>query len=161
MTCTAQRLLVEDLAGAAFRAGESRGDWRLVGVASELPWPYVFTHILAAQREDSPVEWLVRWEVNGYGSGPITGGFWDSSTGTYLAKDKWPRGKPGSVVASVFKTEGWAAPGEGFYHPWDRRALQGHPWADPRFAWSSKVTIAEYVAQFHRWLTCEDYLGQK
>lgn len=160
MTCSAQRLLIADLAGAVFRAGEIRGSWKLVGSGSELPWPHVYTHVAAAPRANSPDQWLVRWDATGYGSGPITGGFWDSASGGYLAKEKWPKGRAGSVVASVFKTDGWAAPGEGFYHPWDKRALHGHPWVDPRFAWNSKVTIAEYVAQFHRWLTCEDYLGQ-
>jgi len=104
--------------------------------------------------------WLVRWDVENYGSEPITGGFWDESTANFLAPEKWPKGTPGSVVASVFKTNGWAAPGRGFYHPWDRLARPGHQWSDPRFAWNEKITIAEYVAQFHRWLNCKDYLGQ-
>lgn len=160
MSCTAQRLLVADLAGAVFRAGEMRGSWKLVGSVSDVPWPHVFTHVAAAPRANSPDQWLVRWDATGYGSGPITGGFWDSAAGGYLAKEKWPKSRTGSVLASVFKTAGWAAPGEGFYHPWDRRALHGHPWTDARFAWNTKVTLAEYVAQFHRWLTCEDYLGQ-
>lgn len=160
MNSTAQRLLVADLEGAAFRAGELRGDWKLVGSVSELPWPYVFTQVPAAPRARSPDQWLVRWDATGYGSQPITGGFWDAESGGYLAKEKWPKGRPGSVVATVFRIQGWAAPGEGFYHPWDHRALSGHPWTDARFAWNKKVTIAGYVAQFHRWLNCEDYLGQ-
>jgi hypothetical protein len=160
MTSTAQRLLEADLAGAAFRAGELSGNWRLAKPVAELQWPHVFTWVRAAARANSPGMWLVRWDAENYGSGPITGGFWDEATAGCLAPEKWPKGRPGSVVATVFKTSGWAAPGRGFYHPWDRLALPGHPWSDPKFAWSPRITIAEYVAQFHRWLNCEDYLGQ-
>lgn len=160
MSSNAQRLLEADLAGAAFRAGELRGDWTLVGTVADTTWPYVFTYIAAAPRPNGPERWLVRWEATNYGSGPITGGFWDAQANTFLAADKWPKTRPGSVVATVFKTSGWAAPGQGFYHPWDRTALAGHPWTDARWAWNSNVTIAEYNAQFHRWLNSEDYLGQ-
>lgn len=160
MSTTAQRLLASDLKSPAFRVGELRGDWKLIESPAGPTWPYVFTEIAAAPRQNSPLAWLVRWDAEGYGSQPMTGAFWDTESNTYLAKEKWPKGRMGSVVASVFKIGGWAAPGEGFYHPWDRRALHGHPWADARFAWNSNVTIAEYVAQFHRWLTCGDYVGQ-
>lgn len=160
MTCAAQRLLLVDLVSAEFRAGEVRGDWKLTSPMSGLPWPYVFTEVSAAPRPNSPERWLVRWDATGYGSGPITGGFWDATTGAFLSKDKWPKGRPGSVVASVFKTDGWAAPGAGFYHPLDRQALAGHPWTDSRYTWNTSVTIATYVALFNRWLHCEDYHGQ-
>jgi hypothetical protein len=163
VSSNAQRMLKEDLAGADFRVGEARGDWSLVGSIDELEWPHVFTEIAAAPRVESPDKWLVRWDATGYGSGPITGGFWDAATGTFVAKDKWPKGRPGSTVATVFKTDGWLKPGEGFYHPWDRTALQGHEqqWNDARWLWTVKVTIADYVALFHRWLNSEDYLGRQ
>lgn len=160
MSTNAQRLLEEDLAGAAFRAGLLRGGWALGGTTADIAWPHLFTYVVAAPRPNSPEQWLVRWDATNYGSGPITGGFWDAQANTFLAKEKWPKARSGSVVASVFKTEGWAAPGQGFYHPWDRTALAGHPWTDPVWAWRPEVTIAEYNAQFHRWLTSEDYLGQ-
>lgn len=160
MSSNAQRLLEADLTGVAFRAGELRGDWALVGAVRDLGWPYVFTHVTAAARSSGPERWLVRWDATNYGSGAITGGFWDAESNMFLAKEKWPKGRPGSVVATVFKTDGWAAPGQGFYHPWDCKALPGHPWTDPRWAWKPDVTIAEYNAQFHRWLTSGDYLGQ-
>lgn len=163
MSSTAQRLLDADLAGAQFRAGEVRGDWSLAGSIEELQWPYVFTEIAAADRPNSQQRWLVRWDATGYGSGPITGAFWDAAAAAFLASHKWPTGKVGTTVASVFKTQGWAAPGQGFYHPWDRTALNGHQqqWSDPRWLWTTKVTIADYVALFHRWLNSEDYLGQQ
>jgi hypothetical protein len=160
VSSNAQRLLEADLAGAAFRAGELRGDWSLVGSVAEISWPHVFTRVRAAPRPNGPEHWLVRWDATNYGSGPITGGFWDAQANSFLAADKWPKGRAGSVVATVFKTSGWAAPAQGFYHPWDRTALAGHPWSDSRWAWSLNVTIAEYNAQFHRWLSSEDYLGQ-
>lgn len=160
MSSNAQRLLEADLADAAFRAGELRGDWSLLGSVSDISWPYVFTRVRAAPRPNGPEHWLVRWDATNYGSAPITGGFWDAQANSFLAADKWPKGRAGSVVATVFKTSGWAAPAQGFYHPWDRTALAGHPWSDARWAWSQNVTIAEYNAQFHRWLCSEDYLGQ-
>lgn len=160
MSTNAQRLLEADLAGAAFRAGELRGDWALDGTVADLTWPYLFTHVTAAPRPNSPERWLVRWDTTNYGNGPITGGFWDTLTNAFLAKEKWPKARAGSVVAAVFKIDGWAAPGQGFYHPWDRTALAGHTWTDPRWAWRLDVTVADYNAQFHRWLTSEDYLGQ-
>ena len=160
MSSNAQRLLEADLASAGFRAGELRGDWSLLGSVADISWPYVFTRVKAAPRHNGPEQWLVRWDATNYGSGPITGGFWDTQGNSFLAADKWPKGRAGSVVATVFKTSGWAAPGHGFYHPWDRTALAGHPWSDARWAWSQSVTIAEYNAKFHRWLSSEDYLGQ-
>jgi hypothetical protein len=161
MSTNAHRLLVSDLAGAGFRAGELRGDWTLIGAAQEISWPYVFTLVRAAARQNCPEQWLVRWDATNYGSAPLTGGFWDADTASFLAKEKWPRGRQGSVIASVFKIEGWAAPGQGFYHPWDRTALANHSWTDPRWAWKPELTLADYVAQFHRWLNSEDYLGRQ
>ena len=160
MSTNAQRLLEADLAGAPFRAGMVRGDWALSDSPLHLAWPYLFTEVAAAPRANGPERWLVRWDVTNYGSGPITGAFWDAEANAFLPKERWPKARPGSVVASVFKTAGWAAPGQGFYHPWDRTALAGHAWADRVWAWKPEVTIAEYNAQFHRWLTSEDYLGQ-
>lgn len=160
MSTNAQRLLVADLASAAFRAGLLRGDWALCEPAEGMAWPYLYTYVTAASRPNSPNQWLVRWDATNYGSGPITGGFWDFSGKTFLAKEKWPKARAGSVVASVFKTDGWAAPGQGFYHPWDRTALFGHTWSDPVWMWKPQITIVEYNAQFHRWLISEDYLGQ-
>ena len=128
MSTNAQRLLEADLASAPFRAGLLRaagtGRFR---TPADIAWPHLFTYVAAAPRPNSPERWLVRWDATNYGSGPITGGFWDAQANTFLAREKWPKARPGSVVASVFKTEGWAAPGQGFYHPWDRTALAGHP----------------------------------
>lgn len=160
MSTNAQRLLDADLSGAAFRAGILRGDWACCAPIKDTAWPFLFTYVTAASRPNSPEQWLVRWDTTNYGVGPITGGFWDEQDNAFLTKVKWPKARLGSVVASVFKTDGWAAPGQGFYHPWDRTALSGHVWTDPVWAWKPEVTIVEYNALFHRWLNSEDYLGQ-
>jgi hypothetical protein len=157
----ARRLIEAELASAEFRAGEIRGWWRLATPIDQLQWPCVFTRVRAAPRPNSPDEWLVRWDVDNYTAQRCTGGFWDESKGEFLAAASWPKGREGSTVAAVFKTQGWAAPGRGFYHPWDRLAAPGHAeWTDVSFNWRPEITLTDYISQFHRWLNCEDYRGQ-
>ncbi|WP_221624810.1 hypothetical protein, partial [Burkholderia cepacia] len=66
--------------------------------------------------------------------------------------------RSGSTVASVFKVAGWAAPGRGFYHHYDRLAIPGHPWT--KDAWNPTVKLTDFITLIYRWLNCEDYLGQ-
>lgn len=156
MKTNAQRLLEAELTGARFRAGEARGHWALAAPLSEMVWPFVDIWVSAAPRPNGPNHWLVRWDVDNYGSQANTGGFWDPVTNAYLAPARWPKGRPGSTVAAVFKVEGWAAPGRGFYHPYDRHAIPGHPWPN---TWTSQVSLTDFLTLVHRWLNCGDYLG--
>ncbi len=158
----ALRLLEEDLQKYEFRIGAERGDWMLAQPVTAESWPAVFTWIRAAQRPGSPERLLVRWDLDKYGSQLPSGAFWDEASNNYLAMPKWPRGRAGSMVETVFKTSGWAAPGQGFYHPFDRKARLNHdnwPEAHPQYIWTKDNTLADFVGLVHRWLNCEDYLG--
>lgn len=158
----AQRLLESDLEQAAFLLGVAAGRWSLAREVSDAAWPHVYTRVSAAPRSNSPDSMIVRWDVEGYNSQSPTGAFWDEATGGFLDPAKWPKGRPNSPVAGVFKVEGWAAPGRGFYHPYDRQARQGHndwPTNNPQYVWSDQNTLTDFIHLVHRWLNCEDYLG--
>lgn len=161
--CSAQRLLEADLARAEFRIGVANGLWELAAPVTEADWPAVFTWIKSAPREKGPARWLVRWDVGDYNAQRPTGAFWDEPRKTYLDPGAWPKGVPGSVVEAVFKVAGWAAPGRGFYHPYDRLAWAGHEtkWAqeNPRCLWTKDSVLTDFITLVHRLLTCEAYLG--
>jgi hypothetical protein len=162
MATAAQRLLEADLQKAPFLIGVSNGYWELYGKLSGNGWPYVYTWIQVAPRPNGPARLLVRWNVDGYGSQPQTGAFWDQTTNSFLVPDKWPKGRPESMVSNVFKVTGWAAPGQGFYHPFDRQARHGHnewPTKDPKNVWTEDKTLTDFISLIHRWLNCEDYYG--
>jgi hypothetical protein len=158
----AQRLLGEDLKRAEFQIGVANGHWQLARPVAEESWPYVYTWVQAAARPNSPGRLLVRWDLQGYNAQSPTGAFWDDEKGAFLATNAWPKGRPGSVVGSAFKVSGWAAPGQGFYHPFDRQAQVGHAhWAtqNPRCVWTNQHTLTDFISLVHRWLNCEAYLG--
>jgi len=163
MTVTAaQRLLEADLHQTEFQIGVAKCQWSLVRPVTEAEWPHVYTWISATPRMASPGRLMVRWDLDGYNAASPTGAFWDFDRHDFRPIKDWPKGKPGSVVAAVFKTEGWAAPGRGFYHPYDRQARAGHnQWPDqnPRHIWMTKNTLTDFLSLVHRWLNCEDYLG--
>lgn len=157
----AQRNLLADLGAVAFRLGADTGQWSLHGdpIAT---WPLVYTWIAACARPKSPDRLLIRWDLTNYGSDRGTGAFWDPGTNDFLNLSRWPKGSAGSIVDSVFKTSGWAAPGKGFYHPIDRQARTGHDaWAQVHLQYElmANHTITEYVYVIHRLLTCDDYVG--
>lgn len=158
----AQRLLESDLRSVAFLSGVDRGDWALARPVTVEQWPYVFTHIQAAPRPNNPDRFLVRWDMAGYNAASPSGAFWDDARNNYLTTENWPKGRPGSVVATVFRVAGWAAPGQGFYHPYDRKAMNGHvkwPTENPAFIWTAQNTLTDFISLVHRWLNCEDYCG--
>lgn len=162
MAGSAQRLLEGDLQQAAFQIGLAGGKWSLAQPVTEACWPFVYTSIRVAVRPGSPEELVVRWDLERYGEQSPTAAFWEREANDYLPTPRWPKGRPGSVTAAVFKVDGWGAPGKGFYHPYDRQARQGHDnWAvdNPRFVWTKDNTITDFVQLVHRWLNCEDYLG--
>ena len=161
-TTTAQRLLEEDLAKPEFRSGVDGGHWELARPVTAQAWPHVFTHVRAAPRPNCPDRYLVRWDLEGYNALP-SGAFWDDTREDYLAPEMWPKGLPGSVVATVFRVTAWAHPGQGFYHPYDRKALHGHhqwPTQNPAYVWNEQNTITDFISLVHRWLNCEQYVGR-
>lgn len=162
MLTAAQRLVDADLRCAEFLIGVDAGKWTLAEPSSAAAWPFVYTTVEAAPRPNSPEQMLVRWDVDNYNDQSPTGAFWDAATNTFLATSRWPKGRPGSPVAAVFKVEGWAAPGRGFYHPYDRQARHNHhewPTQNPQRIWTKDNTLIDFLHLVHRWLNCEDYLG--
>lgn len=158
----AQRLLEGDLQRAEFQIGVSKGHWRLAREITEKDWPYVFTWVRAAPRPNGPERLLVRWNVDGYGGQSPTGSFWDEESNNFLAPGNWPKGRSDSPVAGVFKVTGWAAPGQGFYHPYDRLARAGHdnwPAQHPQYVWTEQNTLTDFINLVHRLVNCEAYLG--
>lgn len=160
---SAQRLLESDLRQPEFLVGEANEHWELARPVSEAEWPAVFTWVKGAPREKSPSRWLVRWDVTGYNAQRPTGAFWDESKTAFLDPGAWPKGEPGSVVEAVFKTAGWAAPGKGFYHPYDRLAWAGHEakWTaeNPTYLWTKDSVLTDFLVLVHRWLNCDAYRG--
>lgn len=158
-----QRLFNEDVGSAEFRAGLLKGKWGLAedgqaGAAST--WPQVHLWMAAAPRANAPDRFHVELDASGYRSMPPTGTFWDQATKAPLGVDKRPKGRTGSRVARIFRTD-WEN-GRAFYHPYDRLAAQSHlNWKSeqPRRVWSPAHTIVDWLELFHGLLQSEDYIG--
>jgi len=159
-----QRLFEEDLASAAYRAGVLKGLWgraepdaRPEGAA----WPREFLWLAAGKRENAPDRFYVALDLAGYRSVPPTGTFWDPVSKAILPFAKFPKGKPNSRFARVFRTD-WGESHRAFYHPFDRVAAQSHgdwPRAMPQLVWTSDHTIVDYLEEFQSLLNSEDYIG--
>ncbi len=160
------RALRDHLRGGAFRAGVAAGRWRLVttveqGVDGEtlVGWPYVIFAVSAAERPNSPAEFALRFELNGYPHVAPTGGIWDLDTDDSLAADRRPKG---ADVAQLFRTDGWQGAGTAMYAAWDRIGLQSHgDWAQkyPQYAWNPNRNLSFILEHLHNTLNADEYLG--
>jgi hypothetical protein len=160
-----QRLFESDLLSAEYRNGVAKGLWA-EAEASALPdgaaWPNTYFWMAAASRTGAPDRYYVALNLSGYNSVPPTGQFWDPLKKQTLEFGKWPKGKPNSRFATVFRTSGFSAAGRAFYHPYDRAPVQDHPqWRteQPHLIWNSSHTIVNYLEEFQSLLTCGDYVG--
>jgi len=160
-----ERLFEADLQSAEYRNGVTKGLWGLAE-ANSLPavaaWPNAFLWMAAAPRANAPNRYYVALNLSGYRSAAPTGPFWDPVKKQTLELAKWPKGKPGSRFAMVFRTSGFTAAGRAFYHPYDRAPVQDHPtWPreQPHLIWTSSHTIVDYLEEFQTLLTCGDYVG--
>jgi hypothetical protein len=160
-----QRLFEEDVQSAPYRIGAAKGLWGKAA-SDALPdgatWPKVFFWMAAAARPNAPDRFYVALDLTGYRSAAPTGGFWDPSKKVPLEITKWPKGKPGSRFAMVFRTSGFNGTGSAFYHPYDRVATQGHtdwPKQQPHLIWTSAHTIVDYLEEFQSLLMTGDYAG--
>jgi hypothetical protein len=158
-----QRLFEADLESAAYKNGKAKGLWGQV-VGDTLPagavWPMAYFWMAAAQRTDAPDRYHVALNLAGYNSVPPTGPLWDPETKSTLALAKWPKGKPGSRFAIVFRTDGFTFQGRALYHPYDRSPVSDHPaWKSERPIWTSAHTIVDYLEEFQSLLMSGDYLG--
>lgn len=160
MSLPDQRLLEADLASAEFRCGVAKGLW---GLESELSaWPAMCFWLAAAERGDAPRRYYVRLDMTGYRSAPPTGSFWNPESKTHLPRSQYPKGKPGSRFAMVFRIDSWRDSHNAFYHPYDRIAAHGHnewPTAMPHLIWTSRHTIVDYLEEFQSLLMSGDYIG--
>jgi hypothetical protein len=158
-----QRLFEADLLAADFRNGVVKGLWA-PAEADALPadpaWPKAYFWMAAAPRASAPDRYYVALNLAGYRSVPPTGRFWDPVKKQPLDLGKWPKGKPDTRFAKVFRTD-WEQ-GRAFYHPYERLAAQGHPlWPteQPHLIWTNSHTIVDYLEEFQTLLTSGDYLG--
>jgi hypothetical protein len=157
-----QSLFYEDLRSAEFLIGEAKGLWGLPSpelVPEDLKWPKVILWITAGPRPNSPDRFYLLLDVDGYRSVPPTGTFWDPAKKSVLENSKRPKGKSDSRFAKVFRTD-WKD-GSAFYHPYDRVAADGHPWAteQPHLVWTSNHTIVDFLEEFHSLFNTGDYVG--
>lgn len=162
MESPAQRLFKSDLAAAEFLSGAVKGLWGQVEGGDADTWPMAYLFMSAAKRDNAPDRFYVRLDMTGYRSVGPTGRFWDPDTKQDLAYAKYPKGKPGSRFAGIFRTDGWNDSNKGFYHPYDRVAAASHtewPAAMPHLVWNSNRTIVDYLEEFQTLLNCGDYIG--
>jgi hypothetical protein len=160
-----QRLFESDLQGAPFRIGVTKGRWGFAepGAAAEgAAWPRTYFWMAAATRQNAPDRYYVELDLSGYRSVPPTGPFWDPVKRQRLEHGKWPKGKPGSRFAQVFRLGGFSGAGSAFYHPYDRVARLNHnqwPSEQPHLIWTEKHTIVDYLEEFQSMLMSGDYVG--
>ena len=160
-----QRLFESDLLSAEYRNGVAKGLWAEAEADArpdDAAWPNAYFWMAAAPRTGAPDRYYVALNLSGYRSVPPTGPFWDPVKKQTLELGKWPKGKPGSRFAIVFRTDGFSAAGRAFYHPYDRAPVQDHPqWRteQPHLIWTSSHTIVNYLEEFQSLLTCGDYVG--
>jgi hypothetical protein len=144
----------QDIKQANFLAGEANGYWGIVVIT----WPQVLAWLAAGDRKNAPARFHVRALCAGYPNRGPTGTFWDPDKNSQLAHGLWPKGR--ARVAHVFRTN-WEK-GQAFYHPFDGLAFEKHPDWPEKYAtklWTRKDTIADWLAEFHELLNCDEYEG--
>ena len=158
-----QRLFEADIASASFRIGADKGLWGLSerdAIPETAGWPRVYLWMKAAPRVSAPERYHVALNAENYRAWPPTGTFWDPTKKETLAFDMRPKGKPGSRVEKVFRTD-WEG-GIAFYHPYDGRAARTHQnWETelPRLRWTEDLTIVDWLVEFQTLLMSSDYVG--
>lgn len=144
-----EQSLRADLVSARFLSGEDRNRWQF----KKLAWPFVYVNVTARDRR----EYTLRLDCSGFPTSPPTGTFWDLSTDSKLAFDKWPQG--GERLQLAFKP-GWMA-GDALYIPCDRASIVGHEgWFAqyPQLIWKPAKGISHYLEVVHELLQSRDYV---
>lgn len=157
-----QRAFEADTEDADFQIGVAKGMWGLAD-ATQLPeglvWPKAVLWVAAAQRENAPQRFYLALDLDNYRAVAPTGSFWGIDTKAALPTAKWPKGKPGSRVAKVFRTD-WKE--NALYHPYDRVAADSHAqWKSeqPHLIWDCQHTIVNYLTEIRGLLNSGDYIG--
>jgi hypothetical protein len=147
--------ICEHLSGGRFLAGVAAGRWRLISVS----WPFALMSVSAAERPESPSEFVLRFELTGYPHSAPTGGLWDIATDSSLTPNQRPKGER---AAQLFRIDGWVGGATAMYAPWDRVGLQAHAeWAQSYRlqAWNPTRDLSFVLANVHEVLNADDYLG--
>jgi hypothetical protein len=137
-----------------FQSGVDRGRWRLLAI----DWPYALIAIKAAERENGPIEYVLRFDCRDYPQTAPTAQLWDMERNGPLASERWPTGR--HRVPLVFKPN-WKN-GQCLYLPCDRLSIQGHEaWHNsyPSMIWSPTEDITQYLRIVHELLNSSDYTG--
>lgn len=143
---------IDDLAGARFQDGVDRGKWRLVSSM----WPFAVIAVSSAPRENSPDEFFLRFQLEGYPAG-ATAAPWNPEGDQVLQPDKRPKGERAAWAFRIDWNEGTA-----LYVPWDRVAVEGHPdWPVKHRLelWDPAEGITSYLRRVHELLNADDYEG--
>jgi len=148
------RVLAEHLRAPDFSYGIDMGWWR------ELRWtsPHIWIAVSAAERAESPSEYVFRFECTMYPHQAPIAVVWDIETHQDLVLSRRPTGL--DHVGLVFRTD-WEG-GRFLYTPLDRHALSTHPeWLQkhPRMAWTPAFTITRYLTHLHDLLHSRSYTG--
>ena len=165
MLSPSRRLFEADMSSAEYRIGVAKGLWAQAeahALPEDVGWPTVFFWVAAAPRPGAPTRFYFRLNMDGYRSSPPSGTFWDPVAKELLDFEKFPKGRPDSRLAKVFRTDWWAEKHRAFYHPYDRVATKGHPgWPaqQPHLVWGDYHTIVDYLEEFQSLLSSGDYLG--
>lgn len=153
-----KRCFQRHIQNGRFRLGVEDNKWRLI--SSNLSgWPKVVIMVRATFLDNAPAEYAFRFDLDQYPNQAPTAQPWDSDSNSPLPPDKWPRGKPNSRVAQVFRPE-WNQ--TALYLPCDRLAIQGHPdWLNVhrRYLWSGDKDISFFLNILHELLTSSNYQG--
>ena len=160
MKSPSERLLELDMQSAAYRAGVASGLWGVLD-APVLDWPRRLFWLAAPPRPNSAEKFIVMLDCQGYRKPSPTGNFWDVAAGDFLRDPaRRPKGKDGSVVAKVFRTD-WKNC-VAFYHPFDRTAsVDHHDWPSScaNRIWTDQHAVADFLDEIHRLLNSGDYIG--
>lgn len=143
-----EQSLRADLTSARFLSGEDRNRWQF----KKLEWPNLYVNVTGRDGR----EFTLRLNCTGFPSSAPTGTFWDLSTSSRLAFDKWPRG--GERLHLAFRPD-WRG-GDALYIPCDRDSFIGHDsWAAqyPQLIWKPSKGITHYLEVVHELLQSRDY----
>jgi hypothetical protein len=146
--------LLEHLEGAAFLLGARDQRWRLIRVQ----WPYALIAVSAALRENSPAQYIFRFDCTGYPRVATTGSLWDMETDELPPVSRWPNGRV--RVPAAFRPD-WKG-GTCLYLPCDRISIEGHDaWYTKHASqcWSEKLGILRYLEVLSELLNSSDYTG--
>lgn len=149
-----ERVFRDHVSSARFQEGVERGRWRIVG---DISWPIVLVAVVAGERDGSPSEYVVRFDLTGYPETAPTATPWNLATGGVLEQEMRPKGER---VGHVFRSD-WEH-GKALYAPFDRVALHSHPnWRrqHSRQTWDSSRDLAWLLQILHEMLNSSDYTG--